>query len=247
MKPYLSTLIIIASTAFFCSCKKAEKQSPSRPIYLVKQQIVEFTNYPIAQNDTTQYNYDSYNRLTNYGLIYKGKYEPEFTYSYDSNGRVAGVIAYNTVTDTVLSRLVLTYGTNSFTMDSQDPNGQQGHYLYTLNNKQQAVRYDSKNYYVLYTYDTNGNITSYKVYAQPGQPTVSEAGIFSYDNNKNPFFALKGNYAFVFGVFSRPNACINNPIGNLQYQYNSDGYPTKVTDHDPALGAINTYYIYTVK
>lgn len=106
---------------------------------------------------------------------------------------------------------------------------------------------DQTVYYTLFDYDANGNLSHAKSYANPGQPAINEEYDYAYDSYKNPFFAQKGNYAFMFLVMPHINTCVNNLKGNMEYQYNSDGYPTTILTHNNLYGSIYTYYDYTVK
>jgi hypothetical protein len=244
MKPCHLLLILVLAISLFSGCKK-DKQNASK-LYLVKQVVTEFKDY-LDKKDTVQYQYDNQNRLTGYGLFYKGKYERLYTFFYDSSNRIVQVNDYNTAVDTLLYSVFYNYTGSGFTENWSYANGQNASSTFTLNSGHQVARMDQATFYTLFDYDAKGNLIHVKSYSKPGQPPVNEEYSLAYDTYKNPFYAQKGNYAFMFLVIPHINTCVNNLEGNMDYQYNSDGYPVTVLTHDQTNGRIYTYYDYTVK
>ena len=201
---------------------KDKPVTTSSKLYLVKQVVTEFKDCWIK--DTVRYQYDSQDRLTGYGFIIKGNYQRLYTFTYDSNSRIAQADDYNTTVDTVLYSVIYNYTANGFTETVSYPNGQTAAASFTLNSNHQVARMDETTYYTLFDYDANGNLIHEKSYANPGQPAINQEADMTYDAYKNPFLAQKGNYAFMFLVIPHINTCVNNLKGNMQYQYNSDGY-----------------------
>jgi hypothetical protein len=250
MKPNRSLLLLLFFFLLIFSCKKNSQSPSSKSVYLVKQIIEEFPQLN-GQRDTLQYNYDNNNNLTDYGSIYKGKYVLQRKFLYNADNQVGEVDDYNySTSDTLTNKFLLTYTNGSFTIDFYNSKEKQmGHGLVTLNAKKQVARYDDETYYMLLDYDNRGNLIFDKAYPQPGWPPVSETGTMTYDDYKNPFSALQGNYFFMLYTFTfQPSTFVNNISfsGGPIYQYNSDGYPTKVNGNYDGEEYID-YYIYTIK
>ncbi len=116
-------------------------------------------------------------------------------------------------------------------------------YEYTGSNVTKITNYDldysttSINGYITYQYDAQGNVTSESQYGRDGsnnvilQRTIS----YQYDNKPSPAGDL-GKYLHIFNennitvrttVNYFPNTATS--VDSIEYIYNGDGYPTKVT------------------
>jgi len=100
------------------------------------------------------------------------------------------------------------------------------------------------NYTITYTYDNKDNLTKREVFR--GDKLTDRETYENYDSNPTPYAGVKGLPAFYFESYSKNNpgkstrSRDTNGDGSIQsdetevityiYTYNSNGYPTKITE-----------------
>lgn len=244
MHVILRTCLFMTTVFFISSCKKNSIPSTSSSTHLVDQVITEFPLY--SKRDTIQYHYNSNNNLTDYGPIIKGKYKIEYKFFYNTENRATEVDLYDFTNDTLTAKSIFIYHKGYYTLDDTLNKTITSHFIYTLNDSQQVIKYENQKYYVLLNYDLKGNMIHSKAYAQLGYATVNDETTLKYDSYKNPFYTLKGNYGFMF-LTPHVNTCINNPTNSTNYEYDSSGYLIKSTETSYINNNPVTYYKYTIK
>ncbi len=251
-----SKLAIIASICliFVIGCKKAGTQLKKGTI-LVSQIINEFGSV----RDTDLYMYDSNNRLVS--TYFSSKKEAE-TFIYDNDDRVIesnlGKFQrlYSYTTPGFINVTINTKNNGVITNSEK--------IIYTLNSKQQIVKYDYLNgRTILFSYDENGNQIGWSEFDNSFSPAPKFQMTITFDDKKNPFSNVKGNVKLfaagymtnnlVHSVFidnyTHPSAPHTIPAGTNTYVYNSEGYPISETyvDVNGAITTTKAYISYIVK
>ncbi len=88
----------------------------------------------------------------------------------------------------------------------------------------------------LFEYDTRGNLVKHTDYA-------GAVITYQYDNNINPFYAMKLRPAFITPFYISPNNVISGDGGSgftRQFKYNGAGLPLSVTESTNG----RTYYFH---
>jgi hypothetical protein len=197
-----------------------------------RNRLIELTINGSLRNNGAGYSsdckltYDSNDRVIEADFVYNGVGNSEknsFNYS------TAGMITKTTVSQ---SNGVITNSTS----------------VITLNSNQQALRVDFSGSVTgtttvfptatLNTYDANGNLKTQTTYVN-GAVTPSTATVETYDQNKSPFFNMKGNFSTIFPDATSINNVITKTSQDVahnstetdqsSWEYNGDGFPTKLT------------------
>lgn len=266
----LLLLTLITATLFIAGCKKSTNDTldpvptpvPAQKVSLISSDITYYRNSSDTAlfKDTTLYKYDNQNRLIEIyhnikaGPTTSSNYDYKFTYS--STDRVIQLDIYNY--NSLYQRNFYTYNNSTsvtentvyYSNGSLTP-GSYNHAL-SMNANQFVTKRDyGGNYYYTFNYDNSNNISSYSYYAPTNLTTPQYSYTYSYDNNKSRFSNIKGNFYIYINQTGLKNNVISysySSIGNstisffYSYQYNTDGYPTKLTQTNSVNSNTLTHY-----
>ena len=255
-------LLLLAIVIFNPSCKKDVRQAP----VTLLSQIVTTSG---SSTQTYTYQYDSSNRMIDQKMNGGGLNTTETVNVYDtSNNIIKQQTSYGYApSDFTVYTWAYPGGSviNSTvsTITNNVPQTPQNRVL-TLNSKKQVTRLDSgPGAYVLYTYDTDGNLTGEVQYATTS-PNVFVRFDYTYDNKNSPYANTVGNL-YQLGSNSYPHNWITEtytyyPVNGgaaqvTTYQnvfvYNADGYPvsktTTITDYTGKVSTATLNYNYLIK
>jgi len=217
------TVAAITVAATFTSCNKDDYD---------KVKLLETVTYPYGEY--YKYEYDSQNRITKWSRYNSsGELIQTSTLTYSGNDLVQAVYNSNVIFEYTKSgnKITSTYsGDDSQTWD--------------LNSEGQLVKYVAKivgNSQVIEYLYQNGNIVKRNyvyTYAEGGTfETITE---YKYDNKKSPMYSCTTPQWYLISSFMDMNST-NNMIEQkwtpasatgtdlYEYEYDSDGYPTKRT------------------
>ena len=260
MKPFLSFAILLSSVIFLSACKKANTDITTAKIRLIGG--LQTTSNGIV-TDTISYTYDSSNRITEVietnatTALISTLLDTKFT--YDSNDRITEADLYTNGQPT--SKNIFTYSTGSASEQSTIYyNGTTilSNQTLTLNSNQHVSKKSTDaNNYSLYTYDTNGNVTTITQYTGVSATTPSTVYSATYDNNKSTFLNVKGNYYLWYekqtpnNIIASTTTSYSQPAYNYVYNgtFNSDGYLNSrvVNVTGPITSTYTTSYTYIMR
>jgi hypothetical protein len=255
-KHYLNLLIAFVLLISACSKKDNSGGNPPDPEakkkYLTRVTVV--TTAPEAggggvTTSTTDYTYDSKKRLS---TAKNGTNTTTYTYYDDgnlytltnSNGNSANrnVYEFTYAGGKLTSYRLKVYSDNVVTTDRVY------NYVYS-GDKVSEIHFDV--YYVLYTYDSNGNIS--KIFNH-GDPEYSY--VYGYDNKKNKFINAPLKFPTVGDIagdrFNPNNQTTStteglnqNPVLTTVYVYDADGYPISASNSSTYQYTANSTFTYT--
>ena len=265
MKKNILALLLIAFA--FTTCKKSAPTKKEAAPTILLSKIYNESNRLFA---SFTYNGKQLTKYTKYHLNYTNPniLPDEHEFIYDTQGKLSRV---NITTRDYLGReeksyALITYEGNNIkqvTFKNQD-NTTKDNYIYVYQGDK-VIKCGVTNY----EYDNKGNsnkLISYACCPAPTPPTPYMATThLAFDNNNNLanavpyplFFSLLG-YSVDYGFFAwtiGPNNSLtqdvhyynlpNSTVGSVfNYEYNSDGYPSKVTG---IRDIIITYYYEYIK
>lgn len=267
-------LILINLLLFSCSSDNSELQSTTSK--LVKTEKIsenKKVNYTYNSNNlisslngtynnfvyTSNFTYDSENRLTvwNYQETGSSSYNDTYTYTYNSNGLLSGYTA-NT------QNVSITYNGNIITLTGTIEGDTNSQAVLELNNNGLITKLTENNKYTNFGYDSNGNMISARSYDNSNN-LLSEFTI-QYDNKTNPFYgqfksiylerfieffwefdgiSIGGFEGYSFPFLKNNITSINKVSGGtttFSYTYDSENYPKTNVSTDN-FGDIVTFNI----
>jgi hypothetical protein len=255
-KYYFNLFIAFVLLTTACSKKDTTNPNPvpeTKKKYLTR--VTTVTTGPAAQGSiqttsTTDYSYDSKKRL----ILAKTGATATTTYAYYDDGNLYTV---TNSTGNTANRIVyeFTYEggkLKSYTLKVYQNNAITTNRLYDYvynGDKVSEIHFDI--YYVLYTYDSKGNIT--KIFNH-GDPDYSY--IYEYDDKKSKFINSSFKYPTVGDIagdrFNPNNRTFRTTEGLNQnikstfvYTYDEDGYPTGANESADYTASSTYKYTYT--
>ncbi|WP_295651220.1 hypothetical protein [uncultured Mucilaginibacter sp.] len=253
------TLILFFALLLFFAfgCKKDATQFPSQTNLLLSLETV--TNSAGQVTDSLAYNYDEFNRLTEFKHSSNGD---DYIFNYDDYDNLTSVNYYNQrklINVTIFNYNGSTVVQNTVYFVNGAVSGI-GVCTLTLNANQKIIKRDyGANNYDSYTYDALGNLNTESFYKATNTTTPFSTASFLYDNSKSPFTNAKGNYN-LFIIDNSKNRWdykyyTNNVTGanfgtytitTGNYLYTDAGFPASVTFVNSSTGASETHsYSYT--
>lgn len=224
-------LLVLCLLPLSCSIITGEAIGPRASDFLLSQIIIKLGQNNIVDEVAEEFSYDHNGRLVSIdhgdygdasfeystdGLLVESHNQIlginlDYSYSYDNEGILASM-AYNTSSGNVTENQRV-----EFVKDTQ---GRIAKGLY-FNNEEQIG-------YITYVYDSKGNTTEIKYYANDGSTTIQ---VFRYDNQINPYpqgmspnFVQKNNV-----VYARYETLEGSIIQEYSatFEYNLAGLPVK--------------------
>jgi hypothetical protein len=191
-------------------------------------------------------------------IQHQGTLDIQYTYEYDTDGRLIE-FGHNQGEVALLS-----YQDDQVTINYENSSFQQ---TLELDQTGRVIRYDSDNFYRIYSYDSLGNVVLAEEYDQ-GTDELMNTYQYTYDTNNNPFFGqfqslylssflstFAGNWQpfsdnlsneFLHSANNRTSVRINNEQpSTTTYTYNSNNQFIEAETNDPSNGTIKNYtFIY---
>jgi uncharacterized lipoprotein YehR (DUF1307 family) len=255
-KYYLNLLMVLV--LLITACKKGgsggtDTPAVVKPKYLTRIIIVATGPAAAGSVVTTNniyYTYDSKKRLS---TVKTGANTTTYAYLDDGN-----LFSINTVNTDINTRTYTEFAyaegkVNSYKSQAYNGNTLRTETVYTYvynGDKATELHYDI--YYLLFTYDNNGNLT--RIF---NHGSTDFTQVYSYDDKKNKFINAPFKYPLV-GDSERlsPNNRVNSTTEGLSlnlnnvntYVYDDEGYPTAGTAKTTNYEASSTYkytYIYS--
>lgn len=221
----LYAFLLLCAIVVNPACKKGTTQGPVKTTktYLLSTVIRHYN----TGDETESFIYDDKNRVATRVLV-----NTTYKYFYDSSDRLTRIEI------SVIPRgLVVSYDykyegtTITETHTSADGSASGGYVFDTSNGKITKIHFIDKSF-ILYTFDSRGNIIRYQQGTKPGD--MFDIGNLTYDEKKAPLSMAKGsNYQIAMSGFDPYYGLVNNILSDAfhtyTYQYNEDGFPVSGT------------------
>src|SRR5260221_5819662 len=205
MRTIFTSLIIIA--LFITGCKKnSNSKSNIAKTYLISK--VTISTIPAGFTTTESYTYDSQNRVIQFG---------NYKYTYDNNNNLITVQTYSN--GSLIATDNYSYSGSTVTANTFDGDGTaNGSYTFTLNAQQHVISLSADDQQ--FTYDSNGNVTSYTA-----NGTLKQSDSYTYDKEKSPRSMIGAkNLHMIYLAQGAPVTNINNVLVDhiypVTYTYN---------------------------
>jgi len=257
MKTYRYLLLLMAIAVCLNSCKKSSttggglKPPTTKLKYLVQATVVTTGPAILGSPVTTSFTYYTYDSKKRLNTVKNGN--DLTTYAYQDDGNIYSITDVNTV-DKYRTSEIFSYDggkLKSYTSQeySNDVLKNETTYTYVYNgDKVSELHFDI--YYLLYTYDSNGNLT--KIFNHSGD--INYSLVYTYDNKKSAFINVPVKFP-MHGDNSRfsPNNQITstteglnvNVLSTTTYNYDSDGYPIAGTTSNDYASSSSSKFTYT--
>ncbi|MES2748497.1 MAG: hypothetical protein V4648_08955 [Bacteroidota bacterium] len=184
---------------------------------------------------TMDYTYDSNNRLVNFkrnNTVNNPALDQNFTYNADGTlHKISHAVGGATIAE-------FFYDANKKII-RKEADGGTNVYIYSYNGNEvtENYRYTPTNtgFRQLYIYDDNGNISTVMIYTNTSDAnplgTYNGTINYTYDTKNSATSSLPKGFIFPTSVNNIKTTQINGGgIGQSNYEYNADNYPTKRVD-----------------
>jgi hypothetical protein len=232
METFKKKIAIVLLMVFAISCSNDSASESELEPQTRKNLLLKTTD---DDGLISTYTYDSSNKVANYKLN-GNMYNPsrDFNFVYNEDGTLHKVTQASDGT----SVSEFFYDSNKKLIKKTGNNGIDLYeYVYNSNVLTVNYRYTITNsgWREVYTYDVNGNILEIKTYsnATDADPNGTYSGVidYTYDDKKSASSSLPQEFLFPNSVNNiKTTQYDGGTIGTSQYEYNTDGYPTKRTD-----------------
>jgi len=220
-------------------------------IYLVNQMVTNQLLGPSPVTQTEKFTYNANRQLTKHTITYKSS-SSNFTVDYSivyKNGRVSEVRKTGTK-HYPWTKLLYTYSGYNLKMVYVYPSSKDS-LMVTLSRDTLPKKVQGNNAYYLLDYDTKRNIIKRTQYENANPTNPTDKIVYTYDNKRSPFWALRDNPYIVAQAFNDMNTHNNNRKSNNVFElynhtYNTAGYPTQTVVVHSSVARRKIDYTYTV-
>jgi hypothetical protein len=221
------TLLLALLALGFSGCKKGgvKPDAPTGKTFLIQTISTRFESGTLASVDS--FIYDNKDRIIQlYSRVPFNNKTVTLLFTYDDTDRLTKMVFSDSWGDTD-TNLYSYSGSQVHYADLRPDGSTMDGGTGDIQNNRLIQRNTSTNR-IEYTYDSRGNITTYKSYFN--NMPLQTIGPLAYDDKRNPFSMVKGLNLYLTYENYLPffNTASNNTGGFIStktYTYNSDGFP----------------------